>query len=373
MTRTEQLRVDDSGLSGRYVYNGGVGVGRGGFVDAHQRPLTSVELDDPMHALPSPVFVAPAAVGRAPDDPAVVLYVDIDGTDPLGVVSGDVAGVGVGAPEHFIGRVVENLQDGVVRRLTVADFRLTWPDTGEVVDHLEIAITGGNAPSADVAFVVSGGTDRHGPFRIARESAYFRQVEIEVDVEEGAVAPEPYDTATHPVRPAGVPTEILTIERAFAKSGISIVRSPNGNKIATEAAGANRRWNSQELHDAMESHWSSFANRPQWKLWVFVAALADSDSLGGIMFDGNVREPGVWIGRELPCSVFVRTSTPRRESIRGRTHRPPRPPSVNCSSTSSMRAATRSTWPTHSRSGAVHPGPHHRGCPFATRLRPCRS
>jgi hypothetical protein len=292
MTGTEQRRADDSSLSGRYVYNGGVGAGSGGLVDAHRRPLTPAELDDPMHALPSPVFVAPTAVGRAPNDPAVTLHVDVDGTDPLGVVSGDVAGVAVAAPEHFIGRVVENLLDGVVRRLTVADFRLTWPDTGEVVDRLEIAITGRDTPSADLTFVTAGGRDRHGPFRMARESAYFRQVEIEVDVEEGAVAPEPYDTATHPVRPAGVPTEVLTLERAFAKSGISIVRSPNGNTIATEVAGKNRRWNNQELHDAMESHWSSFANRPQWKLWVFVAALADSDGLGGIMFDANIREPG---------------------------------------------------------------------------------
>ncbi len=41
-----------------------------------------------------------------------------------------------------------------------------------------------------------------------------------------------------------------------------------------------------ELHDAMQTYWSRFADRPQWALWVFFAGLhRDGDGLGGIMFD----------------------------------------------------------------------------------------
>ena len=47
----------------------------------------------------------------------------------------------------------------------------------------------------------------------------------------------------------------------------------------------------------MESHWSSFANRQQWKMWIFIAGLGPrdeqgNDTLGGIMFDADIDEPG---------------------------------------------------------------------------------
>ena len=40
------------------------------------------------------------------------------------------------------------------------------------------------------------------------------------------------------------------------------------------------------MHDAMQTYWSRFENRPQWALWILNAGLHDSGtSLGGIMFD----------------------------------------------------------------------------------------
>jgi hypothetical protein len=297
LTMPDQLRPEPGtpSLSGRYVYNGGVTGRRGGFVDADMRTFTRAELDDPRYLLASPVFADPAAVGRLGDEPAITLHIDVDGVDPLGVVSGEVAGgSGVGpAPVHFIGRVTGSEHDGAEHRLTVAEFRLTWPDTGEAVDRLEVVVAAGTQPpSARVTFLVVGGATGHGPYAAVRESAFFRDVEVEVDVEEGAVAAEPYDTTTHPVRPPGHPGEVLTLETAYAKAGVSIVRSAESNTIGNAAAGDDRRWSNQELHDAMESHWSSFADRRQWKMWIFLAALGESDSLGGIMFDGDIDEPG---------------------------------------------------------------------------------
>jgi hypothetical protein len=41
-----------------------------------------------------------------------------------------------------------------------------------------------------------------------------------------------------------------------------------------------------EMHDAMQIHWSRFANAAQWAMWVFYASLHESGTnLGGIMFD----------------------------------------------------------------------------------------
>lgn len=297
MSEQGQPLVEPPSLSGRYVYNGGVTAQRSPFVSADMRPFTRAELENPMYELESPVFTEPLAAGRTdlePDDPAFSLHIDIDGIDALGVVSGDVIGhaATASAPAHFIGRVTRSTVDGAARNLVVQELRFTWPDTGEVVDELELSITpGAGTPSVDVTFVVVGGR-RHGPYTAARESTFFRQVEVEVDVEEGAIAAEPYVTTTHPVRPAGLPEETLTLESAFAKAGISILRSGASNEINNSAAGDDTRWSTPELHDAMESHWSAFANRPQWKMWIFLAALADSDTLGGIMFDGDIQEPG---------------------------------------------------------------------------------
>ncbi|MGI9022212.1 MAG: hypothetical protein ACR2HV_03045 [Acidimicrobiales bacterium] len=296
-TPTTPPEAPAGSLSGRYVYNGGV-TERAGFVGADRQAFTPAELGNPMYVLTSPVYAEAGSTGRnAPecDGPVFTLHVDIDGIDPLNVVSGEVAGPPGAAPQpgHFIGRVSESTLDGAARKLVVDEFQLTWPETGETVDRVEMTITpGAGVAGADVTFVVVGGERRHGPYTVARESTFFRQVEVEVDVEQGALAAEPYSTTTHPVRPADLPAESLTLESAFAKAGISIVRSASGDEVKTTSAGTDSRWSMQELHDAMQSHWSHFANQPQWKLWVFIAGLADSDGLGGVMFDADIREPG---------------------------------------------------------------------------------
>ena len=51
-------------------------------------------------------------------------------------------------------------------------------------------------------------------------------------------------------------------------------------------AGADALWSDAEMHDAMQTYWSRFANVPQWSVWTFFAALSDQGpGLGGIMFD----------------------------------------------------------------------------------------
>src|SRR3712207_3433012 len=103
MTEIQRSAPHVPSLSGRYIYNGGVTGRRAGFVDADMRAYSQGELEDPRYALASPVFAEPAAAGRVGDEPAITLHVDIDGVDPLGVVSGKGAGRS-GArplPEHF--------------------------------------------------------------------------------------------------------------------------------------------------------------------------------------------------------------------------------------------------------------------------------
>jgi hypothetical protein len=281
--------------SGVYEHNGGAAA-RGGGDDSAER---SDAARDPSIILDRPIFIdRPPIITEWFLRPRFTLHVDIDGTDPLGVVSGTVSrglfSLGSTTP-HFVGRVTSNTVVGGARKLIVQDFAFTWPGGSRTIDCVEITLTGWlYNVSAEVTFVASATGTRYGPYTTPRRSPWFREVEFEVDVESDAITDiEPYDTNTHPERPAGLAREHLTLESVFAKSGIKVTRSPgSGTVVDTSEAGADSRWSNQELHDAMERHWSRFANVPQWKMWIFLARLGGSDSLGGIMFDANINEPG---------------------------------------------------------------------------------
>src|SRR5918996_3358291 len=57
------------------------------------------------------------------------LHVDVDGTDPLNVVSGTIAGEQAGADIHFIGRATNTPSlASTTAILDVGDFNFQWPD-----------------------------------------------------------------------------------------------------------------------------------------------------------------------------------------------------------------------------------------------------
>jgi len=298
-------------FSGRYHYNGGASSREGLPILEAQLGSSYDALRNPIYDLDEPIYVEEAAFLEVLAQPSVVhksfwellkirftLHIDIDGADPLDVVSGTVAkGVVsiIGWLPHFIGRVTSNTFCAGGRNLVVEDFSFQWPVSTDTIDRLEIVVTrsGFAAPTADVTFIDTARSISHGPYTATRESRYFRDVEVEVDREDDAVDVEPYNTHTHPDRPADLPEEELTLYAAFAKAGIRITRSSESDVIDSSAAGApDNRWSQAELHDAMEDHWSAFANRPQWKMWIFLAELYVDDGTGGVMFDGYIDEPG---------------------------------------------------------------------------------
>lgn len=225
----------------------------------------------------------------------IVLHVDVDGTDPLHVVSGTVQkGMLLPGqdPAHFVGRVTSDSMSGSDRILSVQDFSLTWPG-GSQFDEAIVRLPNGSRPTASIQFTDSSTGTQMGPFNAVRTSKFFREVEFDYDREEGAINVISYDTHTHPDRPADLTRETLTLESTFAKSGIGVsFSSGSGTVVSTTEAGNNARWSYQELHDSMSHHWDSFADSAQWKMWLFAARLADSDSLGGVMFDGDIDELG---------------------------------------------------------------------------------
>jgi hypothetical protein len=298
---TEVLRNLPFQLSGRYAYNGGASLRQGrSFVDTGTG-TSAAALENPLYRLDEPVYLeSPAAIemsARSTQPLRFTLHVDIDGTDPLGAVSGTVA-LGAAAPgeasPHFIGRVASDETVSGGRLLTVSDVKFRWPDSTDTVTRLTVELSGSPLaiPTAKVTFHASAGNRDYGPYVATQGSIYFREVEMDVDREVNAVECEPLDTHIHPDRPADGPQEILSLESAFAKAGIRITRSPGSGTVVNEGAGDDKRWSYSELHDSMEKHWEAFANKPQWKMWIFLAELGESDGLGGVMFDGEIDEPG---------------------------------------------------------------------------------
>lgn len=262
--------------SGRYLFNGGA--------QMDNTPSIST-----IHNIEEPVN-SPSG-SRSSGKLQFTLHIDIDGVNPLKVVSGVVAQAGIA--KHFIAQVTSNERTSTGRELTSERFSFDWPATGESIDLLNISLFGAGTsnPDAEVTFITTRNVE-YGPFTASRASAFFRSVEVEIDRESGAVAVESYDTHAHPDRPASIEREKLTLESVFAKAGIEITRSRRSNVVNASEAGIDKRWSTQELHDSMEKNWSAFANKSQWKLWILLARLSNKADLGGVMFDMYIDEPG---------------------------------------------------------------------------------
>ncbi len=117
-------------------------------------------------------------------------------------------------------------------------------------------------------------------------SYYFHPVEFEYDRAQGTDAVTTVQTHAHPNRPASLPDETLSLEKAFERAGFKVRKSGGDDVVPLSLSGANQRWSDSEMHDAMQAYWSRFSNSAQWSMWVFFASLSESGtSLGGIMFD----------------------------------------------------------------------------------------
>jgi hypothetical protein len=117
-------------------------------------------------------------------------------------------------------------------------------------------------------------------------SRYFHTMNMEFDCAAGSAVNLDFNTASHPNRPASLPHETLTIQEVFKRAGFDVTTSAGNSTVPMSGAGANLKWSNQEMHDAMQVHWSQNAAQAKWAVWVFFASLSEQGtSLGGIMFD----------------------------------------------------------------------------------------
>jgi len=225
------------------------------------------------------------------------LRVDVDGLYPTMTVSGAMIRL-FGGGLTWIARVAWDAASGAyVGPISYRD------GVSALVPHtdVQVMLTGsGNTAGlrAHVTFVGGGQPALVKNYRYER--AYFRSVEIEVDCASDATAVTSYNLSAHPNRPADLPNTTLSIEEVFTRQGIKMVDTGGGDVIPIAEAGAGMTWSDIEMHDAMQVHWSHWADKPQWQLWTLFAGQHEmGHSLGGIMFDdiGTAERQG--------CAVFA--------------------------------------------------------------------
>lgn len=239
-----------------------------------------------------------APAGFLPARTSEELRVDVDGLYPTMTISGTIYRL-FGGRLTWIARVTKNPSTG--------DYAgpISYRDgTSGLEPHTQIRckITGSwwqpTSLRAHVTFTGGGVRKQTRIYKYQR--ANFRDVGIEYDTVEGTPSVTSYNLHAHPNRPADLPSTTLSIEDVFTRLGLRMTNTNGNNPIPISEAGANARWSDLEMHDAMQRHWSRWADVPQWQVWTLFAGQHDmGPSLGGIMFDdiGTAQRQG--------CAVFM--------------------------------------------------------------------
>lgn len=210
------------------------------------------------------------------------IHLDVDGRYPQMTISGTRSGP-LAISVHWVASVTKtgpSTYSGPI-----------WYKNGNAaaIPHsfVTATVSGGPFPGTlKLAITFTGGGGAAFTRTYAYQSAYHRKVEFEYDRVSNATAVTAIATHAHPNRPATLPSETLSIENVFRRTGFDVSMSGGNNVIPLAASGPDALWTDAEMHDAMQVHWSRFANKPQWSMWVLFAALHQSGTgLGGVMFD----------------------------------------------------------------------------------------
>lgn len=260
-------------------------------VSAQVEASPNYEMDEQNGQLESAALAPEAVIAvsglyewkRPPLSPPTVftreeLRMDVDGLFPQMAASGTGFN-GLSARVHWIAKLARSLTptgpvwSGPIfyKNGSTALLPQTHVSIRRVLLGLQMTISGAGVPVTKVYQL---------------KSRAFHPVEFEFDCVSGVQAVTSINTHAHPDRPADLPSEVLTIDEVYRRAGFAVANS-NGNSIVPLAgAGADQLWTDAEMHDAMQIHWSRFANKPQWSLWTFFANQhIQGSGLGGIMFD----------------------------------------------------------------------------------------
>jgi hypothetical protein len=213
------------------------------------------------------------------------LRVDVDGVRPMKQVSGDFFSTAGSTTSYFGSFVLKNptvtTSPTEVRIQGTGTF--TWSPSAPIIRVTIPRVTILQpAKPATLQFITP--PNKFGAsYLCAFGSSRFRSIQFEQDSVAGTIPFVSYDTGSLP-QPAGSPARTLTVSGAFAEAGIELQVAGAPNIIPVSAAGLDAKWSDSEMHNAMVTHFSLFANKPQWRVWMLVAT-SHVDGYRGIMFD----------------------------------------------------------------------------------------
>lgn len=220
----------------------------------------------------------------------ITVRVDVDRFFPQRRISIEAQRLFPNQTSHLIAEVTSDACIGfnnrrITARITYRDGPATPIPGDNLVFEAKRAVGGRNY--GVYTLTLRNGATTVATHKLAFQSIYFDAMEFEVDRVANADAPTTtYATHSHPNRPADLPNETISMATVYQRAGFDATMSPNTSVIPAAGAGANSTWSDSEMHNAMVTYWSRFADKPQWAMWVLFARQHDTGpSLGGVMFD----------------------------------------------------------------------------------------
>lgn len=193
---------------------------------------------------------------------------------------------------------------------------LVEPFSRQVLRILVPLATDPNSPVTATVQITHWGTYKT-TFQCTKVSPFLRTIELEVDRIAGTELPRPFHTHSVATRPPDLPPFELDITTAYRRAGVDLRITCTEEVFAPTEAGTDLKWDEQELHHAMEHHFSQWQDRPQWKLYLLIAThfkLFPQYLVTGIMYDSQARDPGDPYPRQ-GAAVFY--STMKRTEVWG--------------------------------------------------------
>ncbi|OBP17032.1 hypothetical protein A5320_05590 [Rheinheimera sp. SA_1] len=228
---------------------------------------------------------------------SVLVRVDVDRFYPQQRISIEVSRLFPRATTHIIAKVSSDQCLGYNQRRIEA--AVTYRDGSAALLPgtqlvFEASRSGGSLTYNNYKLTISGGGATYS-YKLQFQSIYFDSVDFEVDrVANAGSVVTTFDTTSHANKPADLAAETISLASVYQRAGFDVSMSPHTSVIPIADTGANGTWSDSEMHNAMQTYWQKFANKPQWSMWVLYAARHDSGrGLGGVMFDdigGNHRQ-----------------------------------------------------------------------------------
>lgn len=233
------------------------------------------------------------------EDSRIELRIDIDGTNLLNIVSGDVFRKDTSGESYLFSFICNEPQIQVktsgptIKGSIEGEFMRRVNFSVPIQGTISIEYTKPGGVNVAVTADYRGKVMMYN-FIAKKYSNFFRTVTLDMDYAEGTeLPPDKYDTHSVELRPPDLPQRNLSIKTCYADAGVEIKYVKKHDAIPISWAGDNAAWNDAELHHAMEQYMSGWGNKWQWKLHLLAATIYEEidgkpeERVMGIMYDSS--------------------------------------------------------------------------------------